>query len=339
MKAERYVAAHRAGWKRLSDLVEKAQRARLTSLSDDELHEMGALYRRASSDLARAQTRYSQTAAGRELVRSLNDLVLRAHTQVYSAPAPQPLNALDFILYGFPAAFRRNWRAIAVAAALMFVPALFAYIAVVINPETAKMFVPEPVIQEVQKRAQQKIVTGWGGNTNYEGLMSSPGVSSTIMVNNIKVSIRAAALGVSMGIGTGIVLFMNGLLLGGLSGMATEYKVDLLYWAVILPHGIIELSAICIAGGAGLKLASALYAPGHLPRRDALRLAGTEAIQLVVGVALLLVIAGLIEGFITPLPLQPLLKIAFALATAVALIAYLAARRPTDLPVAKKPRD
>lgn len=327
MKAERYVAAHRAGWKRLSDLVEKAQKARLNSLTDAELHEMGALYRRASSDLARAQTRYANTAAGRELVRSLNDLVLRAHTQVYSAPAPQPVRALDFVLFGFPAAFRRNWRSILVAAAFMFLPAIFAYIATVVNPDSAKMFVPEQVIQEVQKRAQQKITTGWGGNTNYEGLISSPGISSTIMVNNIKVSVRAAAYGVSMGLGTALVLITNGLLLGGLSGMATVYHVDLLYWAVILPHGIIELTAISIAGGAGLKLASALYAPGHLPRRDALRLAGTEAIQLVVGVAMLLVVAGIIEGFLTPLPLPPLLKIAFALGTAVALIAYLSVRR------------
>jgi uncharacterized membrane protein SpoIIM required for sporulation len=333
MKAERYVAAHRAGWKRLSDLVDKAQRARLTSLTDAELHEMGALYRRASSDLARAQTRYANTAAGRELVRSLNDLVLRAHTQVYSAPAPQPVRALDFVLYGFPAAFRRNWRAILTAAAFMFLPALLAYVTTVINPEHAKMFVPESAIQEVQKRAKQKIITGWGGNTNYEGLMSSPGISSYIMVNNIKVSVRAVAFGVSMGIGTALVLIFNGMMIGGLSGIATEYNVDLLFWAVILPHGILELTAICIAGGAGLKLASALFAPGHLPRRDALRLAGNEAIQLVVGVAMMLVIAGVIEGFITPLPLPPLLKIAFALGTGVAMIAYLNARPKMEKPL------
>jgi uncharacterized membrane protein SpoIIM required for sporulation len=204
-----------------------------------------------------------------------------------------------------------------------------------VNPDSAKMFVPEHVIQEVQKRAEQKITTGWGGNTNYEGLLSSPGVSTMIMVNNIKVSIKAAAYGVSMGIGTALLLIVNGILIGGLSGMATEYKVDLLFWAVILPHGIIELTAICIAGGAGFKLAGALFAPGDLPRRDALRLAGSEAIQLVVGVALLLVIAGVIEGFITPLPLPPLLKIGFALITGVVLMLYLGTRRKTPNAAAK----
>src|SRR5690349_15437621 len=122
--AERFVKAHHPMWARLNELVDKAQRSRLDSLSDDELHELGALYRRAAADLARAQTRYAGTTAGRELVRSLNDLVLRAHTQVYSAPPPQPLRGLHFLLYGFPAAFRRQWRAIAVSAFLTFAPAL-----------------------------------------------------------------------------------------------------------------------------------------------------------------------------------------------------------------------
>lgn len=326
MKAERFVAAHRAGWKRLSDLVDKAQRQRLSSLSDDELHEMGSLYRRASSDLARAQTRLSGTKSGRELVRSLNDLVLRAHTQVYSAPAPQPMRLLQFIMFGFPAAVRRQWRAILLAAVLLYGPGVLAYGAVVVNSGMAKFFVPEHVIKEVETRAKKKQITGWGGNTNYEGLLSSPSTSSYIMTNNIRVTINAVALGATAGLGTAYVLIFNGMMLGGLSGVATNYNTDLLYWAVILPHGIIELTCICMAGGAGFVIARAIYAPGDLPRRDAIKLAGNEAMRILIGVALLLVIAGLIEGFITPLPIQPLLKISFALVTAVFLALYLSLR-------------
>ncbi|MBV9470190.1 MAG: stage II sporulation protein M, partial [Abitibacteriaceae bacterium] len=138
------------------------------------------------------------------------------------------------------------------------------------------------------------------------------------------------AMGVTMGLGTALVLIFNGLMLGGLSGVAMNEHVDLLFWAVILPHGILELSAITIAGGAGLVLARALYAPGDLPRRDAIKIAGGEAARLAVGVAGILVIAGLIEGFITPQPIPPLLKIAFALLTAIGLILYLNLRpRPT----------
>ncbi len=329
MRADQFVRAHRAGWTRLNQLTEKAQRDRLSSLSDEELHEMGALYRRASSDLARAQTRLAKTAAGRELVRSLNALVLRAHSQVYSAPAPQPQNALNFLLYGFPACVRRNWKPIALSALLLYGPALISYLCVIINPDLARLFVPEDAIREVQRRAEQKIITGWGANTHFGGLLESPSISSFIMVNNIFVSLRAAALGVTMGIGTVVALVANGLMLGGLSGAATNYHVSLNYWAVILPHGIIELSAISLSGGAGFILARAIYAPGDLPRRDALRIAGGEAAQLLAGVAAMLVIAGLIEGFITPQPIPPILKVTFGILTAILLLFYLNARPKT----------
>jgi uncharacterized membrane protein SpoIIM required for sporulation len=291
---------------------------------------MGALYRRASADLARAQTRYASTTAGRELALSLNDLVLRAHTQVYAAPAPQAGHAFDFVVYGFPAAFRRQWRAIALAAVFMFLPALLAYASVVMNPDNTSLFVDEHVVKTVQDRAKKKLTTGWGANTNFEGVVKSPEISSFIMVNNIRVSLNAVALGMTAGIGTFLVLIYNGLMIGGLSGVATNEKADLLFWAVILPHGILELTAICIAGGAGLLLARAIYAPGNLPRRDALKIAGGEAARLMVGVALMLVIAGMIEGFITPQPFSPLLKISFALLTGFLMVLYLNNRPRRD---------
>ena len=125
------------------------------------------------------------------------------------------------------------------------------------------------------------------------------------------------------GIGTAWALVTNGMMVGGLAGVATNAKVDLLFWAVILPHGVLELTAICIAGGAGLGLARAIWTPGALPRGDALKLAGAEAAKLMIGVAFLLVIAGLIEGFLTPLPLPPSIKLTFAALSGVALIAYL----------------
>lgn len=327
MTAEHFVSTHRAQWQRLDELVSRAHQLKLAALSDEELHELGILYRRAAADLARAQTRLATTHAGRELVRSLNDLVLRAHALLYSAPAPEASRALEWVAFGFPAAFRRHWRAIAVAALLMFGPAAIAYLCVISNASLASYFVPESAIQEVQRRAQQKITTGWGANTHYEGLMSSPAVSSYIMTNNIQVSIMALALGMTAGLGTSIVLVQNGMLVGALAGVASNARVDILFWAVILPHGILELTAICIAGGAGLLLASAMWSPGVLRRADALKLAGIEAAQLLVGVAMMLVVAGLIEGFITPLPLDPAAKLGFAAFTGVVMVAYLSARR------------
>ncbi len=332
---EAFVRERREAWARLQELVDRAQKGRLGALSDAELHEMGALYRRASSDLARAQTRYASTFAGQELVRSLNALVLRAHAQIYSAPPALPSRGLWFILFGFPAAFRRHWKPIFLAALLLYGPALAAYITVWTSPQSATLFVDRQVIATVEERAQKKLVTGWGGNTNYNGLASSPATSSFIMTNNIKVTIMAVAFGVTGGVGTAYALISNGLMLGGLAGAATNSNVDFLFWSVILPHGILELSAICIAGGAGLLIARAIYAPGDLARRDALKLAGNEAAQLLAGVAAMLVLAGLIEGYITPTALPPALKMAFALLTGVFMTAYLFARPRASSPTKK----
>ncbi len=330
---EQFVRARRDAWERLELLVERAQGARLGALSNDELHELGTLYRRASADLARAQTRYNTTLAGQELVRTLNALVRRAHAQIYAAPAgnASPKSAWNWLFYGFPAAFRRHWRAIAFAAILMYGPALAAYVTVWSNAADTRLFLPDEVVQTVEERAQKKLVTGWGANTNYKGVVASPAISSFIMTNNIRVTVMAVALGVTAGIGTGLVLITNGMMLGSLAAVATNNNVDYLFWSVILPHGILELSAIAIAGGAGFVLARAIYAPGDLPRRDALKIAGGEAAQLLVGVGAMLVIAGLIEGFITPADISPDFKMGFAALTGLAMAAYLFVKpRATD---------
>ncbi|RYX81846.1 stage II sporulation protein M [bacterium] len=325
---EQFVRSRQESWTRLEELVDRAQTLKIGALSDGELLEMGTLYRRVSSDLARAQTRYSSTLAGRELVRSLNSLILRAHAQVYSAPAPQASNFWHFVLYGFPAAFRRNFRPILLAAFFLYGPAVIAYFSVWTDPANARLFVTEDMVRSVEERAKKKLVTGWGANTSYKGISSSPATSSEIMTNNIRVSALALALGVTAGIGTVWALVSNGLLIGALAGVATNYKTDLLFWSVILPHGVLELTAICIAGGAGFVLARAIYAPGDLSRRDALRLAGTEAGQLLMGVVLFLVFAGIIEGFLTPTALPPVAKLTFAALSGVIMLVYLSLKAP-----------
>ena len=322
---EQFVRARRDAWERLEDLVARAQSARLNSLSDDELHEMGTLYRRASADLARAQTRYNSTLAGQELVRTLNALVRRAHAQIYAAPASSaaPASIWNWLFYGFPAAFRRHWRAIALAALLMYGPALATYVAVWSDAANTRLFLDEEVVKTVEERAQKKLTTGWGANTSYKGVVESPEISGFIMTNNIMVAMRAVALGVTAGLGTAFDLIRTGIMVGSLAGVASNNNVDYLFWSVILPHGVLELTAICIAGGAGFVIARAIYAPGDLPRRDALKIAGGEAAQLMAGVAAMLVCAGLIEGFITPSALPPSFKMGFALLSALSLAAYL----------------
>ena len=143
------------------------------------------------------------------------------------------------------------------------------------------------------------------------------------MTNNIQVTIYSFALGATLGIGTLISLAYFGANTG--SVLALTYRAgfgkDLVTFMVA--HGVVELSCIFIAGGAGLLIGSAMIMPGNLTRADALRTRGMEAVRLMVGVALLLVVAGTIEGFISPAPIDPRIKYSIAALTGLALYSYL----------------
>lgn len=324
---QKFVVTRRGNWERLDALLNRINRRRVTDLTDEELQELGALYRGAAADLARAQTRFGETPAARNLIRSLTALVLRAHAQVYATARPHAGNFTGFLRYGFPAACRRQWRILALAGVLLTLPAVLAYFTVLAEPARVGWFVPDAFVQGLREKARHPKT----GPADWDILLQSPQFASAIMINNILVSMRAVAMGLTFGVGTLVVLVYNGLMLGALAGMATSEHVALQFWSLIVPHGVLELPAIAIAGGAGLLLAQALFAPGDLPRRDALRLQGLEAARLMAGVAFLLVIAGTIEGFLTPAPLPPWFKIWFAVLASIGLVLYLVTPTPSTV--------
>jgi uncharacterized membrane protein SpoIIM required for sporulation len=137
------------------------------------------------------------------------------------------------------------------------------------------------------------------------------------------VTFLAFAAGILAGLGTALVLVFNGVQLGAVAAVFANYQANLLFWSFVLPHGIIELTAICIAGGAGLWLGSAFLLPGRMTRREALVVRGREAVSLIGGTAVMLVVAGLIEGFISPSDLPSGVKLGAAALTLVLLAMYL----------------
>jgi uncharacterized membrane protein SpoIIM required for sporulation len=147
--------------------------------------------------------------------------------------------------------------------------------------------------------------------------------SSALMTNNIKVSIVAFAGGILVGTVTALVMFENGAVLGAMAGLMTQVHQHHNFWPGILPHGVVELSETVIAGAAGLCLGWALLAPGRHKRRDALVSAALDSVKLVIGGAFLLIFAGLVEGFISHSQSPKPLKIAFGIASGVALYSYL----------------
>jgi uncharacterized membrane protein SpoIIM required for sporulation len=154
--------------------------------------------------------------------------------------------------------------------------------------------------------------------------MPSPMLSSFVTSNNIRVALDAFALGVTFGLGTLYVLIVNGAMIGGFSGAFAKSGIAEEFWMTVLPHGALELSAVSIAGGAGLMVGYALWCPGRRTRLRALRDESLLAVQLAAGLIPAFVVAGLFEGFVTPnAALTSEVKVALGLAAAAVFWSYL----------------
>jgi uncharacterized membrane protein SpoIIM required for sporulation/uncharacterized RDD family membrane protein YckC len=306
----------RGRWAEYAALLQRARSARLSALPEAQVSRFAALYREVAADLARART----YGASPELVYTLERAVGSGHNLLYS-PAPRSVRrAWQWLAGGFPALVRRRRHAILGAALLLFGPALATFAVVAADPAAARTIIPAVMIARVEEGADRQ-ARGQGYIDVPEVLM--PLFSSRIIANNVQVSFFAFAGGIFAGLGTAVLLLVNGVFLGGIAGLFHAEQLDLYLWSFVLPHGVLELTAICVAGGAGLWLGSALVLPGRRIRRRVLVERAGEAVSLLGGTVVLLVLAGLIEGFVSPSALPSALKLAFAGLTALVLFPYL----------------
>lgn len=225
---------------------------------------------------------------------------------------------VNFVTAGFPRLYRAMFVFILTATLMFAVPALVAGISTAIAPQTATWLLPADVQELIPGIEKQELWMNIPVNER-------PYTSSFIMQNNIRVSFLAFSSGITGGIFTLWVLAMNGLILGGLTGLTAHYGVGFDLWTFVIGHGVIELSVICMAGGAGLKIGWALLRPGLMRRRDALALAARQAVYLMIGAVPLLMIAGTIEGLISPAENVPWpVKWGIGIVSGIALYSYLA---------------
>jgi uncharacterized membrane protein SpoIIM required for sporulation len=220
-----------------------------------------------------------------------------------------------------PREVRRSVRPIALAALLLFGPATIAYEAVVRDPAVARVFIPPGMLDRAEdgvRRARQ----GRGYITDPE--LFRPLMATSIIANNVQVTFGAFATGIAFGLGTVLILVTNGVSLGGVFGLYASKGIASLLVKFVAPHGVLELTAICIAGGAGFLLAAAILVPGNRPRSVALKENARRAIRLIAASTVLLLFAGSLEGFVSPIETWPLLaKLAVSAATAAFLVIYL----------------
>ncbi len=312
MPIDRFIKERKTVWQRLEELLQLLDRMTLRKLHREEVRELGRIYRRTASDLAiaRAESRDPR------LVNYLNNLVIRAHGRIYRADSNGGERIRDFFAHDFPRTFRRTWRYTATAFAVFWLFTALAFFGTRHDPDFSEFAGISPFFREVVINHR----THWWEDLNEANQIGS----SQIFTNNIKVTFYAFALGAVFGLGTLYVIAFNGAMFGAI--LALTYRAgfgnDLLFGFVI-SHGVIELSCIFIAGGAGLLIGTALLMPGDLSRADALKSRGLEAVRLIVGCVPLLVIAGIIEGFISPRPIPVAIKIGIGVITGIALYLYL----------------
>jgi len=319
---ERFVTAERPYWTELDTLLNRIETDSRGTMQLDEARRFHYLYERTAAGLAKLNT----FSAEPETRRYLENLVGRAYSEINETRERQHrFSPWLWFFRTLPQTFRRRIRAFWMAIGVTLAGALFGGLAMAFDPGSKEAIMPamfanhlgDPSdrVAEEEKDRDAKSATG----------MTS--FSAQLMVNNISVSIRALAFGITYGIGTIILLFYNGVILGVISVdyVMAGQTTFLLAW--LLPHGAIELPAIFIAAQAGLVLAGALIGWG---RRETLRARMREIapdlVTLIFGVALMLVWAGIVEAFFSQF-LAPVLpysvKIAFGCVELVLLVFFL----------------
>jgi uncharacterized membrane protein SpoIIM required for sporulation len=295
-------------WKRLEDLTARASKYRLTGLSGEEVREFGQLYRRTAADLAIAR----EEVRDQRLVNYLNHLVARAHGAIYRSESSGFGVFLNFLRFEFPAIFRKTFFYTLTSFLIFLVTSAFGF---------GISFLDERFTEKTYPDLRRQIIAhnNWTDNINESG--KNPVMSTFIQTNNIQVTFLAFAGGILAGLGTLWVEANNGLMFGVVMGLCLKYRfADVPIF--VCAHGVIELTAIFISGGAGLLLGKAMLMPGDLKRMDALVTNGLLAVKLILGCIPMLVVAGIIEGFLSPAHISPYYKFAVSILSAIFLVVY-----------------
>jgi uncharacterized membrane protein SpoIIM required for sporulation len=277
---QHFVGDRQARWEELDLLVRRAGR-RASSLGPDGVRRLGSLYRATSADLALARRRFP----GESVTSRLEQLVVRARSLVYEGTRRES-SLVRFVTTGYWRRVReRPWLLLA-SAVLMMVPWVLSSVWAVRDPGAAQGLVPSEFRTVV---ARDRANFGLTADEKAEA-------SSAILTNNIRVAFLAFALGIAAAIGSGLVLVYQGVVLGTVFGLTIDAGNGPALFEFVLPHGVLELSCIVVAGAAGMRMGWALVAPGLRRRRDALVAEARPAAEMALGTAVWLIVAGIVEG-------------------------------------------
>ena len=309
-----WLRKRRPYWSRMDELLTRSDKGGIRALSHHELQELALLYRQTASDLATIR----EDASSRNLARDLNQLLARAHNRIYMGRRARAGGILTFYRDSFPQIFHETLPYTLAACAIFAALMAAGWMMAILDPAFQRYFLGGEMMASIDRHQM------WTRSI----VSVKPLASSAIMTNNLSVSFATFAFGITAGIGTVYMLAFNGLLMGVVGAACWQAGMSDQLWSFVAPHGVLELPAIFIAGGAGLLIGKGLLFPGNLSRRSSLIVEGGRAVRLALGIIPLLVVAGTIEGFVSPSELAVKWKYLLAAGLFGLLLLYVARKTP-----------
>ena len=308
MSETQFILKNEERWKQLEAFNQTLKKKGTRSMSRAEIRAFAETFRAVGYHYAYAKTHYP----GGSSLPYLSHIVGVAHNYYYVRERGVISDTWGYFRGSFPAQVRRVWYYVLVATILFMLGVVFAYSYVAADTSRFAQIFPFEFV---------------GGDMgDGEVAWDYPLMTAVIMTNNIRVAIMALAFGITA-VGTVWILFYNGMILGALASYiaaAGSHRDMLVFWSLILPHGVPELAAIFLSGACGLMIGHKMLMPGSYTRKDAVLKSARQAVVLVPGIVVMLIVAAIIEGFFTPLGVPPGFKLGFAFLTFVGLTLYFA---------------
>ncbi|MHC4661156.1 MAG: stage II sporulation protein M [Planctomycetota bacterium] len=323
MNFSRFIEKNQKYWRHLEVLLSEAYERGIDRLERKRVGELLFLYRKTSADLNYAQSYFANAT----LLEYLHGLVGRSYALIYGKRRRRILSALsDFYLGELPVLVRKRYRYVLFATAIFVAGWIFGAVTTAIDPVASEYIMPEVFASQDSPSERVHKIYENGGTEGVESAGTAAFFSSFLFTHNIKICIFYFALGITFGIGTAILIFYNGTVIGSIMMLYLTDGEIVFFLAWILPHGVIELVCLLISGGGGFIIARGMMFRGNVTLRESMRANGLEALKILFAAITFLVLAGLVEGSISQLhpPLLPYwIKILFAIVLFSAFMYYL----------------
>ena len=315
MKQSLFESRHQHQWQTFAEQLKQLEQGKAKAA---DVADFPHQYRRLCQHLALAQQRgYSSY-----LVDPLQQLALRGHQQLYRHRSQLTANILAFLLADFPRLVREQWRFVLIAGLLFFGSLVGIALLVYLFPDLIYSIISPQQVADMQGM--------YNPDASRLGRAAERAASEDWMMfgyyvmHNIGIAFQTFAAGLLFGLGSVFFLIFNGLVIGAVSGHLTDIGYGQTFWSFVIGHGAFELSAITLAGAAGLQLGWSLVAPGRLARSEALRLAARKSVRMLCGVMVFLLIAAFIEAYWSSTTrIEPWIKYAVGAALWLLVAAYL----------------